>query len=104
MVVDMKLSAVLCTYNRCRSLRRALESLSVSILPESIEWEVLVVDNNSSDQTEAVVEDFSRRYPGRFRYLFEPRQGKSYALNAAILAARGDVLAFTDDDVAVDAS
>jgi glycosyltransferase involved in cell wall biosynthesis len=48
-----------------------------------------------------VVEDFIRRHPGRFRYVFEPRPGKSNALNAAIAAAKGDVLAFADDDITV---
>jgi glycosyltransferase involved in cell wall biosynthesis len=98
----MNVSAILCTYNRCQSLGRALESLAVSILPETIEWEVLVVDNNSSDQSEAVVRDFCLRYPGRFRYLFEPQQGKSYALNTGIQKARGNILAFVDDDVTVE--
>jgi glucosyl-dolichyl phosphate glucuronosyltransferase len=56
------------------------------------EWEVLVVDNNSSDQTREVVGSFSRRYPGRFRYLFESHPGKLSGLNAGIGEARGDVL------------
>jgi len=98
----MKITVILCTYNRCQSLVRALDSLAASILSETIEWEVLVVDNNSSDQTKAIVEDFCRQYPGRFRYLFEPQQGKSYALNAGIREARGDILAFVDDDVTVE--
>ena len=98
----MKVTTILCTYNRCQSLAKTLDSLAASILPETIEWGVLVVDNNSSDQTAAVVADFGRRYPGRFRYLFEPRQGKSYALNAGIREARGDILAFVDDDVTVE--
>lgn len=71
-------------------------------MPESIEWEVLVVDNNSTDQTQPVVEEFSRRHPGRFRYLYEPQPGKSFALNSGIREARGDVLAFMDDDVTVE--
>jgi len=98
----MKITTILCTYNRCGSLAKALESLAASILPETIEWQVLVVDNNSTDQTRAVVEDFCRRYPGRFRYLFEAHQGKSYALNAGIREACGDILAFVDDDVVVE--
>lgn len=98
----MQITTILCTHNRCQSLARALDSLTASILPENTEWEVLVVDNNSSDQTEAVVKDFCCRYPGRFRYLFEPQQGKSYALNAGIREARGNVLAFVDDDVTVE--
>ena len=98
----MKITAISCTYNRCQSLEKALDSVAASKLPESVEWEVLVVDNNSRDQTRPVVEDFCRRYPGRFRYLFEPEQGKSHALNAGIREARGEVLAFMDDDVTVD--
>jgi glycosyltransferase involved in cell wall biosynthesis len=93
-----RITVVLCTYNRGPSLAEALESVAASELPGSIEWDVLVVDNNSSDQTCQVVEDFCQRYPGHFRYLFEPQQGKSHALNAAIREARGDILAFIDDD------
>jgi len=100
----MKITVILCTYNRCESLAKALGSVAASTLPESVDWEVLVVDNNSPDRTRDVVEDFCRRYPGRFRYLFEPHQGKSYALNAGIREARGDVLAFMDDDVTVDST
>jgi glycosyltransferase involved in cell wall biosynthesis len=98
----MKITAILCTYNRCRTLAKALESAAALKLPESEEWEVLVVDNNSNDCTHAVVEDFCRRYPARFRYLFEPHQGKSHALNAGIREAHGDILAFMDDDVTVE--
>jgi glycosyltransferase involved in cell wall biosynthesis len=100
----MKITVVLCTYNRCQSLAKALASAAALTLPDSVEWEVLVVDNNSRDQTREVVEDFCGRYPGRFRYLFEPQPGKSYALNAGIREARGDVLAFMDDDVTVERS
>ena len=98
----MMISVIMCTYNRCQTLANALDSLAASVLPNAVEWEVLVVDNSSRDQTRSVVEDFCRQYPGHFRYLFEPRQGKSYALNAGIREARGDVLAFTDDDVTVE--
>jgi glycosyltransferase involved in cell wall biosynthesis len=82
-------------------LAKALKSVAASELSTAIEWEVLVVDNNSSDQTRQVVEDFCRRYPGRFRYMFEPKQGKSYALNSAIQETDGDILAFLDDDETV---
>lgn len=98
----MKVTVVLCTYNRSESLAKALASVARSIVPESIQWEVLVVDNNSGDRTKEVVEEFSRRYPSRFRYLFERKQGKSYALNSGIRESKGDILAFTDDDVTVE--
>ncbi|HLM81118.1 MAG TPA: glycosyltransferase family A protein [Terriglobales bacterium] len=100
----MNITVILCTYNRCRTLEKALSGVAASTVPESLEWEVLVVDNNSNDQTRDVVEDFCTRYPGRFRYLFEPHQGKSYALNSGIREARGDVLAFMDDDVTVEST
>ncbi len=93
---------ILCTYNRCRSLAKTLESLAASTVPDPVEWEVLVVDNNSTDRTREVVEDFCRRCPGRFRYIFEPHPGKSFALNTGIREAKGEVLAFTDDDVTVE--
>ncbi len=98
----MKITVILCTYDRCRTLVNALTSVAAQTLPETVQWEVLVVDNNSRDQTRAVVEDFCHRYPGRFRYLFEPKQGKSNALNAGIQEGRGEVLAFMDDDVTVE--
>jgi glucosyl-dolichyl phosphate glucuronosyltransferase len=100
----MKITVIICTCNRCQDLPNALDSVAQSIVPTSTEWEVLVLDNNSRDQTREVVEDFGRRYPNRFRYLFEPRQGKSYALNLGIQEARGDVLAFVDDDVTVESN
>jgi len=98
----MKITVILCTFNRCQLLANALESVARSTLPDSVDWEVLVVDNNSSDRTSQVVKSFSQRYPGRFRYLFELRAGKSRALNAGIQEARGNVLAFIDDDVVVE--
>jgi glucosyl-dolichyl phosphate glucuronosyltransferase len=98
----MKISVILCTYNRFQSLLKTLGSVAASTVPSSVTWEVLVVDNNSTDHTSDVVRDFSRQYPGRFCYLFEPQQGKSYALNAGIRAARGNNLAFVDDDVTVE--
>src|SRR5713101_723494 len=98
----MKITAIICTYNRCQSLTKALESVAHSTVPKSSEWEVVVVDNNSRDETRKATEEFCRRYPNRFRYIFEPQQGKSYALNTAIREARGEVLAFMDDDVTVE--
>lgn len=76
--------------------------MAASKLPNPMEWEVLVVDNGSTDRTRDLVEEFCRRYPNRFRYFLEARQGKSYALNSGVRHARGDVLVFTDDDVTVD--
>jgi glycosyltransferase involved in cell wall biosynthesis len=98
----MKVSVVLCTYNRCQSLARALESVAASQLPDSVDWEVLVVDNNSTDNTRAVASEFCLRHPDRFRYLFEVQQGLSNARNAGIREARGEIIAFMDDDLIVE--
>jgi glycosyltransferase involved in cell wall biosynthesis len=100
----VKITVILCTYNRCQRLSKALQSVATSRLSESVAWEVLVVDNNSSDRTPDVVKEFAGRYSGRFRYLFEPQPGKSYALNAGIRDAAGEILAFMDDDVVVEAT
>ncbi len=98
----VKITVILCTYNRSQSLAMAMESVAASVIPDAVEWEVLVVDNNSTDQTREVVEGFCRRLPSRFRYMLEPKQGKSNALNSGIRAATGHLLAFMDDDVIVE--
>jgi glycosyltransferase involved in cell wall biosynthesis len=100
----MSLTVILCTYNRCESLKATLNSLATSVLPQSVEWEVLIVDNNSKDRTQAVVSEFCLRHPGRFRYIFEVQQGLSNARNTGIREARGKILAFVDDDVTVEPS
>jgi glycosyltransferase involved in cell wall biosynthesis len=98
----MRLSVIICTWNRAAVLRQTLHSLEKSELPNDIEWEVIVVDNNSTDETAAVCQEFLRPNPRRYRYIVEKRQGKSFALNTGIENAKGEVLSFTDDDVIVD--
>ena len=98
----MTITVILCTYNRAGRLSEALESVLASALPPGVEWEILVVDNNSTDQTRAVATEFCRRYPDRVRYLFEACQGLSNARNAGIREANGNVLVFMDDDVTVE--
>ena len=99
----MKISVVLCTYNRASSLRTVLEMLAHQELGNDVEFELVVVDNNSTDSTRAVVELFQQDFPDLdIQYYFEATQGKSYALNAGIRAASHEVLAFTDDDVVID--
>jgi glucosyl-dolichyl phosphate glucuronosyltransferase len=98
----MQVTVILCTFNRCESLANALKSVAGSRMPESTAWEVIVVDNNSSDDTPRVVKEFQRRFPQRFRYIFEAKPGKSNALNRGIRETDARVLAFMDDDVQVD--
>jgi glycosyltransferase involved in cell wall biosynthesis len=98
----MKITVILCTYNRAHCISTALESVLASVLPPGLEWEVLVVDNNSKDHTRALTNEFCLRHPGRVRYLFEAQQGLSNARNAGIREARGEIIVFTDDDVTVE--
>jgi glycosyltransferase involved in cell wall biosynthesis len=92
-------SVVICTYNRANLLKETLESLCGT--RSQRRWDVVVVDNNSTDGTRHAVESLGRTLPAPVTYVFEPRQGKSNALNTGIARSRGDILAFTDDDVKV---
>ena len=98
----MDVTIVLATYNRAASLRATLESFSSLVYPADLTWELLVVDNNSTDSTREVVEKFVAEVAFPVRYIFEKKQGRSAALNAGIVEAKGKVIAFTDDDVIVD--
>ena len=95
---ELDASVIVCTYNRAASLSDTLESLKRQELRPGLSWEVVVVDNNSSDPTRSLVERFQREWPV-LRYRFEPQQGLSHARNRGIAAARGAVILFTDDDV-----
>ena len=98
----MDISIIVATFNRADHLRHALTSLQAANVPAGMSCEVLVVDNNSTDGTRAVVEPFLTNRPVTFRYVVEHRQGKSFALNTGLREAAGSVLAFTDDDCIVD--
>lgn len=97
----MTYSVVIATYNRAADLRDTLGSLS-GLRPDG-SWEVIVVDNNSTDGTRQVVESAALNFPVPLRYVFEREQGRSPALNAGIRASSGDIIVTTDDDVRVEA-
>lgn len=97
-----KISVVIATYNRCRSLKDTLDSLLNQEYDGSFDYEVIVADNNSNDETKEAVESYKPQFNGRLGYLFEPKQGKSYALNTGIKEAKGEIVAFTDDDCVAD--
>lgn len=94
------ITVAICTYNRAASLRETLAGVAALDDP-GVAWELLVVDNNSTDGTPEVVEAFAAR--GGARGVFERRQGLSRARNRALAECRGDLVAFVDDDVSVDA-
>lgn len=95
---DLDVSVVISTYNRADVLPHALRSL-LQQEPPGLRYEIIVVDNNSTDSTRAVVESFIERNGSSLRYVFEPQQGLAHGRNAGVLAARAPIIAFTDDDV-----
>lgn len=97
--MSVAVSVIVATHNRASQLRQTLEALIAQETPEGLGWEILVVDNGSSDGTLEIFRTMAMEAPGRLRYVFEPRVGKSRALNAGIAVARGAVIALTDDDV-----
>jgi glycosyltransferase involved in cell wall biosynthesis len=94
-------SVLICTYNRETLLGETLDSLARCRV-DGLRWDVLVVDNNSTDRTREIVTARIGSFPVPLRYLFEPRQGKSNALNTGLAATDAAVVAFTDDDVQFD--
>ncbi len=92
-------SVLVSTCNRAPDIARLLECLEQQQLSADRRWELVVVDNNSTDQTATVVRNVETTNPYPIRYLFERRQGKSHALNSGLTVARGRLIAFTDDDV-----
>ena len=92
------ISVIISTYNRCDMLPAALESV-LAQAANGVRYEVIIVDNNSTDQTRDVVESFIARRCGNVRYVFEGKQGLSHARNAGIATALAPLVAFTDDDV-----
>ena len=88
-------SVVVCTYNRANYLDLCLDALAACGPDQGVE--ILVIDNNSTDCTTAIVEKH-RSQDQRVRYLFEPRQGLSAARNRGLVEAQGAYIAFIDDD------
>ena len=96
------ISIVICTYNRAHLLAGALQSVCEQPL-DSSEYELIVVDNNSTDNTRAVTESFAQRYPN-LRYCFEPQQGLSHARNRGFWCAQGEYVGYLDDDAKASAA
>lgn len=92
-------SVIVCTYDRPELLARLLASLTVEAKSTRSEWELIVVDNGADPRTESVTRSLEESLP--LRLVRERRVGKSWALNAGLAAARGDLLLFADDDVEV---
>lgn len=91
-----KIAIVICTYKRPDMLELALRSLAEQSADRGL-FQVLVVDNNSQDETESIVRKYSKEYDN-FTYLLETKQGLSHARNCGYMNAEADYVAYMDDD------
>ena len=94
---DIKVSVIVCTYNRCALMREAILSLIEQDIDKN-SYEIIVVDNNSTDDTKHVVEEISKGEMPVLKYIREDRQGLSYARNRGAREASGEIVAYIDDD------
>lgn len=97
----MRITVAICTWNRSKLLDKTLEAMHHLIIPEHVFWDIVVVNNKCTDNTDAVITKHSSVLP--VTRILEPRQGLSNARNAAVAVATGDFIIWTDDDVLVDA-
>ena len=97
----MDLTVAICTWNRAKLLDQTLSRFRDLTIPEGLRWEVIVVDNNCTDNTMSVIAQHQAHLP--LRGVVEPKQGHSHARNCAVAQAKGNYLLWTDDDVLVDA-
>ena len=95
--MSKKISAIVCTHNRAEYLKWAVESLLKQALPRE-DYEVIVVDNASTDNTKNVIGSLVGQPDGLLRYVFEEQLGLSAARNRGLKEARGRYVAFLDDD------
>jgi glycosyltransferase involved in cell wall biosynthesis len=98
----MRLSVIICTYNRERFLGDTLESVAAQPLPKD-QVQIVLVDNNSTDSTPVIAQRFKETHPdSEMVYVIETNQGHTYARNRGIKESDGDILLFLDDDVLLD--
>ncbi|HZP59399.1 MAG TPA: glycosyltransferase [Opitutaceae bacterium] len=97
---ELRLTVAICTYNRAGLLRQTLAGIARQNFPHD-RFEVLVVDNNSTDDTRGAVAGFAAASPAP-RHILETRQGLDHARNRAIAEARGEIIVFADDDILVE--
>ena len=97
------ITLIICTYNREKYIGPLLDSIAKNDYPLS-DYEIVLVDNNCTDNTRGVCEQFAVAHPEiSFRYVVEPEQGLSAARNKGIKEAKGEIIIYVDDDALVDA-
>ena len=97
----MKLSVIVCTYNRDKYIYNILKSIAENDFPPE-KFDIILINNNSTDSTESECERFQSDFPQiEFHYFVEKNKGLSHARNRGIKEAAGDVLVYVDDDATV---
>jgi glycosyltransferase involved in cell wall biosynthesis len=91
-----EISVVICTRNRASKLAQTLER--VRAIKSTLNWELIVVDNGSTDRTKQIVQQFAACENHAVRFIYEPRSGVSYARNAGWRSSQSDIVAYIDDD------
>lgn len=94
-------SIIIPTFNRCEIIGNTIESCFTQNYPKD-KYEIIIADNNSSDNTKKVVTELQSRSPVPLKYIFEPRQGAHHARNTAAKESAGELLYYTDDDMIAD--
>jgi glycosyltransferase involved in cell wall biosynthesis len=97
----MDFTVIICTYNRAQNIPQCIEHLACQQGTEDFSWEVLIVDNNSNDNTREVVQELANESSITIRYAFEPHQGLNYARNTGIRESKGRYFCYVDDDILV---
>jgi glycosyltransferase involved in cell wall biosynthesis len=94
------LTVVICTYNGGHRFPEVLEALLTQVNTEEFSWEILLVDNNSTDNTAQIVRDYQKQFQGiaPLQYCFEPLQGAAHARHRAVKEVKSPLIGFLDDD------
>ena len=97
----MDISVIICTFNRRKNLEECVAHVMAQRSLQGRAWEIVLVDNNSTDGTREAVRKLEERYGSRILYVFEGNQGLSHARNRGIRATDSRYVAFIDDDILV---
>jgi glycosyltransferase involved in cell wall biosynthesis len=98
--MSIDLTVAIPTYNGESSLSEVIERLRHQTDVEHLNWEIIIVDNNSKDGTEKLIQEYQEHWnhPFALRYILESEQGAAFARNRAVKEAKGEIIAFLDDD------
>lgn len=104
MTCKLSISVIICTFNGAIRLPVALQAIAHQQIDPAISWEIIVVDNASTDETIDVANAWISRFGDKLRVVSEPRPGKAYALHKAVNEASGEFYCIVDDDNLLDSN